>query len=227
MTESKAQLATTTDESVYASIQTFENAQRMAKSLAQSNLVPDLYRGQNGFSNCLVALEIANRMKMSPLQVMQNINIIKGKPSWSATFIIAMIQSRYDDLDYEMSGKGETLACKCVATRRRDKKKVEGSTVSIKMAQDEGWTKNPKWRSMPEHMLKFRAATFFGRQYIADLLAGIQTEDEVVDIEPVEINVSKGKVTAEEVKGQEGERRLPNTPHEAAIATPEKDDFGF
>ena len=219
MTESKTQLATTTDESVYASIQTFENAQRMAKSLAQSNLVPDLYRGQNGFSNCLVALEIANRMKMSPLQVMQNINIIKGKPSWSATFIIAMIQSRYDDLDYEMSGKGETLACKCVATRRRDKKKVEGSTVSIKMAQEEGWTKNPKWRSMPEHMLKFRAATFFGRQYIADLLAGIQTEDEVVDIEPVNVSVPEP---------EKNKTQVYESPHQQAMSSsPEKDDFGF
>ena len=52
-------------------------------------------------------------------------------------------------------------------------------------------------------MLRYRAATFFGRQYVADLLLGIQTEDEIVDIQPV--NVIQTKVSTEEVKGQEGE----------------------
>ena len=60
-------------------------------------------------------------------------------------------------------------------------------------------------KSMPEHLLKYRAATFFGRQYVADLLLGIQTEDEIVDIEPVNVTV-------------------PNTPHEAAIAQPAKSE---
>ena len=221
MTESQAPLAKKPDESVYASMQTFENAQRMAKSLAQSNLVPDLYRGQNGFANCLVALEIANRMNMSPLQVMQNINIIKGKPSWSSPFVIALIQGcgRFDDFDYVMSGKAETLACKCVAVRKRDKKKVEGSTVSMKMAQEEGWTSNKKWRTMPDHMLRYRAATFLGRQHIADLLIGIQTDDEVVYIEPVDVTVPEAERSKTEVY---------ESPHQQAMAkTPEKDDFGF
>ena len=69
------------------------------------------------------------------------------------------------------------------------------------MAKAEGWTSNKKWRTMPEHMLRFRAATFFGRQHVADLLLGVQTEEEVVDIQPVNVTV-------------------PNTPHEAAIAQP-------
>ncbi len=223
MTEPKAPLATKTEESVYASMQTFENAQRMAKSLAQSNLVPDLYRGQNGFANCLVALEIANRMNMSPLQVMQNMNIIKGKPSWGSQFVIALITGcgRFEDFDYVMSGKGEALACRCVAIRKRDKKKIEGSIVSLKMAKDEGWTSNPKWRTMPEHMLRYRAATFFGRQHVADLLVGIQTEEEIVDIEPVDVT---------EVVTEKKQCKVHESPHQAAIAEPsekEDDAFGF
>jgi len=98
------------------------------------------------------------------------------------------------------------------------------------MARAENWVKNSKWKSMPEHMLKWRAATFFGRQHVADLLLGIQTEDEIVDISPVDITPHpKGKVSTEEVKGQKGESTIPNTPHEAAIAQPQEvtDDFGF
>ena len=230
MTESA--LTTTPVSSVYKNEGSFELHQRMAKSLAQSELVPIHYQGQKGLPNCLVALEMANRMNISPLVVMQNMNVIQGKPSWSAQFIIATIIGcgRYENFDYEMVGEKEDLKIRCTATRIKDGKQINGSWVSIAMARAENWVKNSKWKSMPEHMLKYRAATFFGRQYVADLLLGIQTEDEIVDIQPVNITPEpKGKVTTEEVKGQKGERATPNTPHEAAIAQSKEveDDFGF
>ena len=76
------------------------------------------------------------------------------------------------------------------------------------MAKAEGWTKNSKWRTMPQLMLNYRAASFFGRQHVADLLLGVQTEEEVVDIQPVNVTV-------------------PNTPHEAAIAQPKETEPEF
>ena len=69
------------ESSIYQSTQAFEFAQRQAKSLADSNLVPTGYQGQKGLSNCLVALEMSKRMNLSPLTVMQNLNIIHGRPS--------------------------------------------------------------------------------------------------------------------------------------------------
>ncbi len=83
-------LTTTSAKSVYSSIQSFESAQRIAASLADSALVPVAYRGQQGLPNCIVAIEIANRMGMSPFQVMQNLNVIHGRPSWSSQFIIGL-----------------------------------------------------------------------------------------------------------------------------------------
>jgi len=203
MTESS--LSTIPESSVYKNENSFALNQRYAKSLCNSTLVPRHYQGQAGLSNCLIALEMANRMNTSPLIVMQNLNIIQGKPAWSSQFIIAMIQTRFDDFDYEMSGKGDSLSCRCSAVRKKDKKKVYGSVVSLEMAKAEGWTSNKKWRTMPDHMLRFRAATFFGRQHVADLLLGVQTEEEVVDIQPVNVTV-------------------PNTPHEAAIAQPKEEE---
>ena len=206
MTESA--LTNTPESSVYKNEVSFELYQRMAKSLAGSNLVPIHYQGQEGLANCLVALEMANRMNISPLVVMQNMNVIHGKPSWSAQFITATIigSGRFEDLDYEEKGyenKGEIVitACRCKAIRTKDKKEVCGAWVSLEMAEKEGWTRNSKWKTMPSLMLRYRAASFFGRQYVADLLLGIQTEDEIVDIQPVNVTV-------------------PNTPHEAAIAQP-------
>ena len=182
--------------SIYQSVDSFEFAQRQAKSLADSKLVPTQYQGQEGLPNCLVALEMSKRMNLSPLTVMQNLNVIHGKPTWSAQFISSQIIGcgRFNNFDYVVSGEGASLSVYCEAIRVVDSKKVKGTTVSMKMAQQEGWTlRNKKYQSMPEIMLKARAATFFGRQYIPDLLLGVQTSEEVVDIQPLDVTPQSEK----------------------------------
>ena len=177
------------ESSIYQNPDSFEFAQRQAKSLCESNLVPISYQGQKGLPNCLVALEMSKRMNLSPLTVMQNLNIIHGTPSWSAQFISSQILGcgRFENFDYLVKGEGETLEVQCVAKRIEDQKIVKGTTVSMKMARLEGWTRNSKYTSMPELMLRNRAATFFGRQFIPDLLLGVQTSEEVVDIQPLNV----------------------------------------
>ena len=181
--------------SIYQSVDSFEFAQRQAKSLCESNLVPVSYQGQKGLSNCLVALEMSKRMNLSPLTVMQNLNIIHGTPSWSAQFISSQILGcgRFKNFDYIVTGEGASLSVYCEAIRVEDSKKVKGTSVSMKMAREEGWTRNSKYSSMPELMLRNRAATFFGRQYIPDLLLGVQTSEEVVDIQPLNVTPQSEK----------------------------------
>jgi len=188
------------ESSIYQSTESFEFAQRQAKSLCESDLVPTSYQGQKGLSNCLVALEMSKRMNLSPLTVMQNLNVIHGKPSWSSHFISSQIMAcgRFKNFDYIVTGKDETLAVQCQAIRLEDNKLVKGTAVSMKMAQKEGWTrKNPKYQSMPEIMLRARAATFFGRQYIPDLLLGVQTSEEIVDIQPIDVTTGNVEVVQE------------------------------
>ena len=188
------------ESSIYQSTESFEFAQRQAKSLCESDLVPTNYKGQKGLSNCLVALEMSKRMNLSPLTVMQNLNVIHGRPTWSSQFITSNILGcgRFKNFDYVVTGKDQTLAVQCQAIRLEDNKLVKGTAVSMKMAQQEGWTrKNPKYQSMPELMLKNRAATFFGRQYIPDLLLGVQTSEEVVDIQPIDVTTGNVEVVQE------------------------------
>ena len=187
-TEITAQIAED-ESSIYKNTDSFEFAQRQAKSLCESDLVPKSYQGQKGLPNCLVAIEMSKRMKLSPLTVMQNLNVIHGTPTWSAQFITSQILGcgRFTNFDYLVKGEGDTLEVQCVATRVEDQKLVKGTTVSMRMARLEGWTRNSKYQSMPELMLRNRAATFFGRQYIPDLLLGVQTSEEVVDIQPVDV----------------------------------------
>ena len=202
MSNDNTALATTSG-SVFSGIAAFEDAQRIAKALASSTLIPPQFQGQQGFANCLVALEIANRMRMSPFQVMQNLHIIHGRPSWSSQFIIALINGcgRFTPLRYEITGKGDDLACFCVATEIATDKDLKGPTVTMAMAKKEGWATKAgsKWQTMPELMIRYRAAAFWGRLFVPELLVGIQAEEEVIDIQPVTVSEKPPAVTLEKL----------------------------
>ena len=215
------------ESSIYLEDSAFEMAQRQARTLCCSTLVPPEYQGEEGLGNCIVALDIAKRMNVSPLTVMQNLIIVHNRPSWSSVWIIAQIQGcgRFLDFNYEVSGKGNDMECYCTAKRTSDKKLVKGSVVSIKMAQAEGWTRNSKWRNMPEQMLKYRAATFFGRQYIPDLLLGVQTSEEIVDITP--LDVTPVKLETGELGVNEKDIGTDPQPVKIGAAEDEDDDFNF
>ena len=203
MTDTTALTTTQPTGSVFSGIQAFEDAQRIAKALASSTLIPPQFQGQQGFANCLVALEIANRMRMSPFQVMQNLHIIHGRPSWSSQFIIGLINGcgRFSPLRYDVTGQGDTLACTCVATELASGNDLRGPTVTMAMAKKEGWaTKSgSKWLTLADLMIRYRAAAFWGRLYIPELLVGIQTQEEVVDIEPVTVKPELPKTSLEQL----------------------------
>ena len=160
----------------------FDLAQRMSKALASSDLVPDAFRGN--VANCLIALEISTRLNMAPLMVMQNLHIIHGRPSWSSQFIIAAINSsrRFTTLKFEFNK--ERSSCTAYATERATGEVIRGATVTLEMASVEGWStkKGSKWATMPELMLQYRAAAFFGRVYCPEILNGLYSEQEAMDI---------------------------------------------
>ena len=170
--------------SVFSNESAFESAQRMAKCLAASSLVPKEY--QNNVPNAIIALEMAQRIGASALAVMQSLYIVHGKPGWSAQFIIASLNScgRYSPLRFKMTGEGDTRECMAFAIELASGEVLEGTPVSIVMAKAEGWfQKNgSKWQTMPEQMLRYRAASFFGKLYAPEILMGMSTADELHDI---------------------------------------------
>jgi hypothetical protein len=222
----------------FGNLQSFELIQRAAKVLAHSTLVPTAYRMQkevkeygkvvayednpSAIPNCIVALNMAQRMGADPLMVMQNLYIVEGRPSWSSQYIIAAINScgRYSPLRFEMSAVGEPRdveytttewvqvqgekkkqpqerkksvtitprTCVAWATELATGDRLESPPVSMDMAVAEGWfQKNgSKWQTMPDVMLRYRAAAFFGKLYAPELLMGLQTAEEAHDIIDVE-----------------------------------------
>ena len=197
-------ITTTTDQapatSTFGDAHAFETAQRMAKALCASELVPQQFRGERGMANTLIALELAHRTGASPLAVMQNLYIVQGKPTWSAQFIIATLNAcgRFTPLRFQLDGDGDKRTCYAWAEDRATGERLEGPTVSMQMAAAEGWStkQGSKWKTMPELMLRYRAATFFGRLYAPDLLMGMQTVEEARDIT---VDPVTGEVT--EVRG--------------------------
>lgn len=163
---------------------------RLADRYANSSMVPDTYRGKP--DNCFVALELASRMDVSPVLVMQNLYIVQGKPSWAGQACKAFIDGsgKFKDSEYVMVGNpaDDSWGCYLQAVNTRTGKTIKGTTVTLKLAKDEGWlNKNgSKWKTMPEQMMKYRAAAFFARTECPEVLMGFQTADEVEDVRGTE-----------------------------------------
>jgi len=144
--------------------------------------------------------------------VMQNMNIIHGRPSWSSQFIISAINAcgKFSPLRFDWEGtEGEdTWGCRAYATELSTGEVLKGSKVTIKLAKDEGWYSKAgsKWKTMPEQMLMYRAGAFFGRIYAPEIMNGMQTREEVLDVlEPTKSGLDALVEDIEvEVTSQEG-----------------------
>lgn len=192
----------------------FETYQRIAKPLSESQFVPEAYKGNIG--NCVIAVEMAARLGVMPLAVMQNLCIVKGKPTWMSKFLIGCVNScgRYTTLDYQITLDGtvgdityktwqkdergknreilvpfehpdlDNLVCIAFATEIKTGKVLRSTPVSIRMAVQEGWyTKDgSKWPSMPEQMLRYRAASFWVSAFAPEMSMGFRTTEEQRDI---------------------------------------------
>ena len=115
--------------------------------------------------------------------VLQNIDVIHGRPSFRATFLIAMVNAsgRFSPIKFKLEGEGQDRTCYAYATDKSSGETVEGPVVSMAMAKAEGWStkSGSKWLTMPELMLRYRSAAFFARLYAPDITLGMQTAEEV------------------------------------------------
>ena len=191
-----------TTNSVWENKDSFNQLLRAAQMLSQTSINPQSY--QNKPRDCFVAIEMANRMGVSPMVVMQNMYVVKGKPSWAGQACTMLINScgKFKDVKHIYTGeKGKpNRGCYVTATRISDGSQVDGVEVTMQMAQSEGWTSNSKWRNMPELMLAYRASAFFARVYCPEAMMGVQTAEEVYDADSTPINAATSLTAA--LKGE-------------------------
>jgi len=173
----------------------FKDAYHIAGVLAKSQLIPKQF--QNNVTDCIIAMEMAQRIGAGVFAVMQSLYVVHGRPGWSAAFIIAALNScgRFAPLRFEVTEPAEKTVdgkkimdrvCTAWTLEKGTGQRLEGPPVSIEMAHREGWYGKPgsKWQTMPELMLRYRAATFFGRLYAPDVLMGMRTAEELADVPP-------------------------------------------
>lgn len=191
-----------TTNSVWENKDQFNQLLRAAQMLSQTSIIPQSYQGKP--QDCFVAIEMANRMGVSPMVVMQNMYVVKGKPSWAGQACTMLINScgKFKDVKHIYTGeKGKpNRGCYVTATRISDGSQVDGVEVTMQMAQSEGWTSNSKWRNMPELMLAYRASAFFARVYCPEAMMGVQTAEEVYDADSTPINAATSLTAA--LKGE-------------------------
>lgn len=236
--------------------QGFELMQRAANLLSNSTLVPAAYRkwdekkgdNPNALSNCVVALNMAQRMGADPLMICQNLYIVEGRPSWSSQWIIAAINGcgRFSPLRFDLKDLGpkeveyevtkwvdrqrvtskhkatvQNLECVAWAIEKETGARIDSPKVSVEMAVKEGWygKSGSKWQTMPEVMLRYRTASFFGKLYAPELLMGLQSAEEVHDIIDINPDGSVASVTTETMRSTAREVRAEVVQPEQPAAT--------
>lgn len=176
-TQTQTQLASHTDTRI---ISDFRQYFKMASELCKADIIPQAYKGK--VADTAIAIDMANRMGVSPMMVMQSMYVVKGKPSWSGQACLSFIRAKFTDVKVIYVGAKGTDDRGCyVKATDKDGDVLEGTTVTMSMAKAEGWTSNSKWRNMPEQMLAYRAASFFARVHCPETLMGVQVEGEVED----------------------------------------------
>lgn len=154
----------------------FELAKSLAGNLANSFVVPEHYK-KNPF-DIIIALYQSSRMSLEPLEFMANTYPLNGKISFYTKYAISLANIRgpfEGRIKFKTQGEGDELKVKAYA--KLDGEEISAVT-SLKMAKAEGWTRNTKYNSMPEHMLHFRSASMLINRYCPEVLGGIAMEQD-------------------------------------------------
>jgi hypothetical protein len=158
----------------------FEHSWRLAGMFHASGMVPKHLNREA----CMVGVQMAEQLNLNPLMVLQNIYSVHGTIGWSSKFLIALA-NRSDAfkgaIQWTVAGTGRDMAVTAWAVHADTDERVE-FTVSMATAQAEGWTKNSKYKTMPELMLRYRAAALLVRLYAPETLMGLPMADEVRDV---------------------------------------------
>ena len=178
----------------FGSLKTMGRALKIAEVISKSNIIPDNFKGKPG--DVMIALDMAARLDLNLLSVMQSIYIVHGRPAWSGAFYAALITAggrfrsfRYVEADTQEPVKEigrNNRTCYIVAVDN-DGNEHTGPEVDYKMAVKEGWTSRngSKWQTMPVLMLRYRAAAFFVRTCCPEAAMGLRERGEEEDIGPI------------------------------------------
>ena len=175
------ELSTNTTPTRGLALATFDDAFRFAAMVAKSDFAPKDFRGKP--ESCLLAIQHGSEIGLSPMQSLQNIACINGRPAiWGdAALAVAMASPVCEYVREQIDGDGESMAAVCEA-KRRGYEKPTVARFSVVDAKKAGlWGKSGPWTQYPRRMLQLRARGFALRDAFPDVLKGLVTAEEAQD----------------------------------------------
>jgi hypothetical protein len=162
-------------------LQSFDDAFRFAKMVSQSDFAPKDFKGKA--ESCLLAIQHGSEVGLSPMQSLQSIAVINGRPTIWGDAALALVQSSSQCLyvrEYT-EGEGDNLTAVC-EVQRRGYPQPTVAKFSVADAKKAGlWGKSGPWTQYPARMLALRARGFALRNAFADALRGLVTAEEAQD----------------------------------------------
>jgi hypothetical protein len=175
------ELSTTTTPARGLALASFDDAFRFSKMVAASDFAPKDFRGKP--ESCLLAIQHGSEIGLSPMQSLQNIACINGRPAiWGdAALAVAMASPVCESVTETIDGEGDNMVATCTAKRRGYEKPtvVRFSVADAKKASL--WGKSGPWTQYPRRMLQLRARGFALRDAFPDVLKGLVTAEEAQD----------------------------------------------
>lgn len=198
--------------------QTLEEGMKFAEMMAKSDIVPKDYKGNPG--NILVAIQWGMELGLQPMQAMQNIAVINGRPAIWGDAVLALVRSSpaFEYIKEKVEGEVAT----CIVKRRGEEEVVRKfSTADAKAAGLLG--KTGPWTQYRDRMLQMRARAFALRDAFTDVLRGMQIAEEVQDI-PAEKDITPPRQKPAEVAAAAVPKAETEDPQERARLIAELSD---
>jgi len=157
---------------------TLGEAIEFGKLIASSSFVPQQYKGKHG--DVVVAMQMGSELGLAPMQSLQNIAVINGRPSVWGDALLAIVSNHPDCEDIiETNIQGQSATCE---VKRKGRTPVK-RTFTVDDAKRAGlWGKSGPWKTYPDRMLQMRARGFALRDAFPDALRGLITAEEAQDI---------------------------------------------
>lgn len=143
-----------------------------AQELANAQLLPREFQKQPG--NILYAIEVARDLNISPIAAIRGMYVVGGRVGFQSHFMLAMANRAGvfpQGISYSVVGEGDNLSVKASAKLKNGSLAEE--IVTMRMARAEGWTRNPKYTTMPVQMLKKRAVRMLIDNYCPEVMCGM------------------------------------------------------
>jgi len=157
--------------------QSIEEVFRVATAVYKSGLAP---RDMNSAEKLTVAIMHGLEIGLPPMQAIQRIAVVNGRPTMWGDAIPALLQARGFSIAEKVAGEGDDRAAICAV--RRPNGEVTERSFSVADAKTAGlWGKPGPWKSYPDRMLQMRARGFAARDGAADVLMGLYLREEIED----------------------------------------------